>query len=440
MLFPNIEPPLVADCCVGEPNKQPPVSGGLVVAAAAAKIEPEVFAVALAANGLVDVEPPPNIEPPVELLKLLQDPPPNILPPEAAGGLVFAAAAANRPVAGGCVPVLAPPKTDCSGLGMPPKILPADCGEVAVAAAPKMEPVPGVAAAFAAGAVEPNNEGADEPTAAPPPNSDVVVLVTAAVEVGPKTEVPPPNILPPGEVVVDEAVVVVTVVAEDSDREPNKEPAVEVELVVVAAKGNEDAAVAAAGTAAVDVAELTILADVVAAVVAVILVLSVAVDVTVLVVTALPNMLSAEEAGVLAAAVNENSVLGVVVVVEVALLKNTVAASPVPLADAKENDPGVRLGVDVANPENIFPDLVESPGGLGVGLHMLSVPNKLSVGTLAAPGVGVLHEVGAAAAGFGSGRPDEVIVTFGAAVTLLVTKLEAAVELLKKKKYLKQNK
>ena len=126
VLFPNIEPPLAADCCVGEPNKFPPLSGGLVVAAAAAKIEPEEFAAVLAANGLVDVEPPPKIEPPVELPKPVEDAPPNILPPEAAGGLVFAAAAANKPVAAGCGALAAPPKIDCSGLGIPPKILPAD--------------------------------------------------------------------------------------------------------------------------------------------------------------------------------------------------------------------------------------------------------------------------------------------------------------------------
>ena len=122
---------------------------------------------------------------------------------------------------------------------------------------------------------------------------------------------------------------------------------------------------------------------------------------------------------------NENSVLGVeaVVVVE---LKNDLAPSPAPLAEANANDPGVTAGADVANPENIFPDLLDSPAILGVGLQILSDPNKESVGSLAAVVVGVLHEVGAVAAGFGSGRADDVRVTFGAAGALLVTKFRAS--------------
>lgn len=97
-----------------------------MAAAAAPNIEPPVVAGAGDPNGLAGcVLPPPNIEPVEAAPNPVGPPPPKILPPVAAGGLVAAAAAANKPVPAGCAAVLfAAPNTDCSGLGIPPKILP----------------------------------------------------------------------------------------------------------------------------------------------------------------------------------------------------------------------------------------------------------------------------------------------------------------------------
>ncbi|KNC32488.1 hypothetical protein FF38_00485 [Lucilia cuprina] len=104
---PNMEPPEApkppeAVCCVGEPKILPP-SAGLVAAAAAPNIEPAVFADAVEPKGLAALPPPPNMEPAaVEPPNPVDEPPPKILPPVAAGDLVAAAVAPNKPV----------PKTD----------------------------------------------------------------------------------------------------------------------------------------------------------------------------------------------------------------------------------------------------------------------------------------------------------------------------------------
>lgn len=106
-----MEPPLDADCWVGEPKIFPPSAG--FAAVVPPNIEPPVLAVAVEPNGLV-ADAPPKIDPPLAgATKPVLEAPPKMLPP-AAGGLVPAAAAANNPVAGGDAPgaFVELPKTD----------------------------------------------------------------------------------------------------------------------------------------------------------------------------------------------------------------------------------------------------------------------------------------------------------------------------------------
>lgn len=135
--------------------------------------------------------------------------------------------------------------------------------------------------------------------------------------------------------------------------------------------------------------------------------------------------------GVAAAETNENPVLGVVAVALVEL-KNDFAPSPAPLAEAKENAPAeiVEEAVEAPNPENTLVALLESPASLGVGLQMLR-PSNESEGSAVAKGVGVLAGVVAVAgaAGLGSGRPVEVIVTLGAAEDLVVLPAAGVIKL-----------
>lgn len=271
-----------------------------------------------------------------------------------------------------------------------------------------------------AGAVEPNKEGAEEATAAPPPNIDVVVEVAAPVAACPNTEDPPPNILPAGVVLV--AAAVEAAVEADKEREPNKEPAVEAAAGAAAANENEEEELA--GTAVVGAADDTTVAVVVVVTAVVVVVVS-ATDVAVVVLVAaagLPKRLAVLAGALLVAAeTNENPVLEPVAepLVLVVVPNIDFVASPAVLAEAKENGDAVDVDVAAPNPENTFAGLLASPASFAVGLQMLSEPNRESVGSAVAAGVGVLLEVGVAdAAGFGSGNPVEVIVTLGAAEVL----------------------
>lgn len=270
-----------------------------------------------------------------------------------------------------------------------------------------------------AGAVEPNKEGAEEATAAPPPNIDVVVEVAAPVAACPNTEDPPPNILPAGVVLV--AAAVEAAVEADKEREPNKEPAVEAAAGAAAANENEEEELA--GTAVVGAADDTTVAVVVVVTAVVVVVSATDVAVVVLVAAAgLPKRLAVLAGALLVAAeTNENPVLEPVAepLVLVVVPNIDFVASPAVLAEAKENGDAVDVDVAAPNPENTFAGLLASPASFAVGLQMLSEPNRESVGSAVAAGVGVLLEVGVAdAAGFGSGNPVEVIVTLGAAEVL----------------------
>lgn len=270
-----------------------------------------------------------------------------------------------------------------------------------------------------AGAVEPNKEGAEEATAAPPPNIDVVVEVTAPVAACPNTEEPPPNILPAGVVLV--AAAVEAAVEADKEREPNKEPAVEAAAGAAAANENEEEELA--GTAVVGAADdTTVTVVVVVTAVVVVVVSATDVAVVVLVAAGLAKRLAVLAGALLVAAeTNENPVLEPVAepLVLVVVPNIDFVASPAVLAEAKENGDAVDVDVAAPNPENTFAGLLASPASFAVGLQMLSEPNRESVGSAVAAGVGVLLEVGVAdAAGFGSGNPVEVIVTLGAAEVL----------------------
>lgn len=248
----------------------------------------------------------------------------------------------------------------------------------------------GAAAEVAAGTADANSEGADEATAAPPPNIDVVEDVLTAVAVCPNKADPPPNILPEAAVdVAGEAAV-----EDDTEREPNNESAAETVVPAAAGvkeNGVEDAAVVVVAT--VNVEETAVIAaddsedDVTSA--------ESVMDV-------LPKTSAAVEVEVgleVAAEANENPVLGAVVALEL----DKFAVSPAAVAAANENVPLETAGVEVANPEKIFPVLLKFSASLGIGLQILMEPKSESVGSSVVAGGIAL----AAPVDFGS-------VTFGA--------------------------